>query len=172
MVKASLFAAWNQCLLVKIHQNPMFVVKSTPPCLTAYCSSQPSLRLKPHSNHHASKIVHQRMARLARLEPKGHAGMGVKFSTSRPTKCYSTALVDFDSPTSFCFCHKHGAFVLDKVCLGLKIFFSRALVIGAPYGETWQSHLTFHDTVGPLEIRTYDINTWFRCLGIRYGNIM
>ena len=94
MVKASLFAAWNQCLLVKIHQNPMFVVKSTPPCLTAYCSSQPSLRLKPRSNHHASKIVHQRMARLARLEPKGHAGMGVKFSTSRPTKCYSTALVD------------------------------------------------------------------------------
>jgi len=77
------------------------------------------------------------MARLARLEPKGHAGMGVKFSTSRPTKCYSTALVDFDSPTSFCFCHKHGAFVLDKVCLGLKIFFSRTGT--GDWGTLWRN---------------------------------
>ena len=77
-----------------IGQNPMFVVKSdTQSCLTAYCASQPSLRLKPHSNHHASRIVHPRMARLARLEPKGRAGTGVKFSTSRP---FQTHQMRFD----------------------------------------------------------------------------
>ena len=170
MVKASLFAAWNQCLLVKIQcswSNPPHLVLQPTALLNQVSDWSPTRTTMPQ------KLFTGAWRDWRDWNPRVMLVWVWNSQLQDPLNAIQLHLLILTlQHLSVSAINMAPSFWI-RSALDWRYFSAeQALVIGAPYGETWQSHLTFHDTVGPLEIRTYDINTWFRCLGIRYGNIM